>query len=100
MAIAVDRITRACALEVHHVARKWAGLRSFVPDRTPVVGFDPRAEGFFWLAGQGGAGIQTAPALARVAAALALGEPVPGDVAAAGVEARSLSPERFVDPRP
>lgn len=94
VAIAVDRITHACDLDVHHVARKWAGLRSFVPDRTPVAGFDPRAPGFFWLAGQGGAGIQTAPALARLAAAVALGEPVPADIEDAGVDARRLSPSR------
>jgi D-arginine dehydrogenase len=95
VAIAVDRLTRACDLEVHHVARRWAGLRSFVPDRTPVAGPDPRADGFVWLAGQGGAGIQTAPALARLTAALALGEPVPPDIAAEGVSARQLSPARF-----
>jgi D-arginine dehydrogenase len=95
VAIAVDRLTRACDLEVGHIPRKWAGLRSFVADRTPVAGFDPRAEGFFWLAGQGGFGIQTAPALARLAAALALGEPVPEDIAAAGVSARDVAPGRL-----
>ncbi len=95
VALVVDRITRACDLEVHHVPRKWAGLRSFVADRTPVAGLDPRAAGFFWLAGQGGYGIQTAPALARLAAALLLGEPVPADIAAEGVAARDLSPARL-----
>jgi len=95
VAIAVDRITRACDLEVHHIPRKWAGLRSFVADRSPVVGFDPLAEGFFWLAGQGGYGIQTAPALARLAAALVLGEPVPADVAAEGVSPPDVSPARL-----
>ncbi|HTT71730.1 MAG TPA: FAD-dependent oxidoreductase [Anaeromyxobacteraceae bacterium] len=95
VAIAVDRVVRACDLEVQHVARRWAGLRSFVADRTPVVGPDPRAEGFVWLAAQGGAGIQTSPALARVAAALALGEPVPADIARQGVSARDLSPARL-----
>jgi D-arginine dehydrogenase len=100
VAIAVDRLTRVCDLEVRHVARRWAGLRSFVADRTPVVGLDPRAEGFFWLAGQGGAGIQTAPALARLAAALALGEPVPDDVAAEGVAAGDVSPARLAGKAP
>jgi D-arginine dehydrogenase len=95
VATAVERLLRACDLRVHHIARRWAGLRSFVRDRSPVVGFDPRAEGFFWLAGQGGAGIQTAPALARVAAALSSGEPVPPDLASAGVTAEELSPARF-----
>ncbi len=96
VAIAVDRIGAACDLEVSHVRRKWAGLRSFVADRSPVAGFDLRAPGFFWLAGQGGYGIQTAPALSRLAAALALGEPVPADIAAEGVSAAQLAPDRLV----
>jgi D-arginine dehydrogenase len=81
---------------VRHIPQKWAGLRSFVADRSPVVGFDPRAEGFFWLAAQGGCGIQTAPPLARLAAAQVLGEPVPADIAAEGASARDLSPARLV----
>ncbi len=95
VAVAIDRITAACQLEVSHVRRRWAGLRSFVADRTPVAGFDPRAPGFFWLAGQGGYGIQTAPALSRLAAALVLGEPVPADIAAQGVSAAQLAPDRL-----
>ena len=67
-----------------------------LPDRTPVNGFDPRAEGFFWLAGQGGYGIQTAPAMAALAAALITGEPPPAELAAAGVAAADLSPARLV----
>jgi D-arginine dehydrogenase len=55
---------------VTRVEHSWAGLRTFAPDRVPVAGFDPRADGFFWLAGQGGYGVQTAPALSRIAAAL------------------------------
>lgn len=95
MAICVDRITRAFALEVRRIESRWAGLRSFVADKVPVAGFSERAEGFFWLAGQGGYGIQTAPALARVAAALALGQPVPADIAAEGLDAAALSPARL-----
>lgn len=60
-----------CRIEA--VERKWAGLRSFAPDRLPVYGFDPQQDGFFWFAGQGGYGIQTAPAAARLAAQLLLG---------------------------
>jgi len=60
------------------VERKWAGLRSFAPDRLPVYGFDPLVEGFFWFAGQGGFGIQTAPAAARLAAQLLTGTPRDG----------------------
>ena len=74
------------------VEHSWAGLRTFAPDRTPVAGFEPRAEGFFWLAGQGGYGVQTAPALARLAAALLTGGALP-EIAA---ETRAaLAPDRF-----
>jgi D-arginine dehydrogenase len=74
LAEGLDRYEQAVTLPVTRVERTWAGLRTFAPDRTPVVGFDPAAEGFFWLAGQGGYGIQTAPALSRLAAALIAGE--------------------------
>jgi D-arginine dehydrogenase len=70
IAIAVDRFETATSMKVRKLSHRWAGLRSFVPDRSPVVGYDPAAEGFFWLAGQGGYGIQMAPALARTAAAV------------------------------
>jgi len=65
VAICIDRIERAFDLSVRRVENKWAGLRNFVTDKSPVVGWSDQAEGFFWLAGQGGYGIQTAPALAR-----------------------------------
>jgi D-arginine dehydrogenase len=94
VAIAVDRFERATTMRVQRVSHRWAGLRSFVADRTPVVGFDPRVEGFFWLAGQGGYGIQTAPALARVAAALITGQDLPSDIHAEGVAAEALDPAR------
>ena len=80
---------------MRHVERKWAGLRSFVADKTPVVGFDPLAEGFFWLAGQGGYGIQTAEGLARTTTALIIGGKLPNELAASGLDATSLSPARF-----
>ena len=67
VAIAVDRFEAATTLNVRRVTHRWAGLRTFGPDRSPVVGFDSAVQGFFWLAGQGGYGIQTAPALARQA---------------------------------
>ncbi len=70
IAIAVDRLIERTTIAVRHVERKWAGLRSFVADKNPVVGFDPLASGFFWLAGQGGCGIQAAEGLARSAATL------------------------------
>ncbi|MDH0865235.1 FAD-binding oxidoreductase [Mitsuaria sp. GD03876] len=95
VAIAVDRFETLSGRRVARVRHQWAGLRVFSPDRTPVVGFDPAAPGFFWCAGQGGYGIQTAPALGRAAAALARGLDLPDDIAACGVLARDLSPTRF-----
>jgi D-arginine dehydrogenase len=93
VAMAVHRIEAATVLKIDRLQRKWAGLRTFSARRSPVVGYDAEAEGFFWLAGQGGYGIQTAPALGRLAAALAVGRPVPDDLAAFGVDATELSPE-------
>ena len=98
VAIAIDRFERATGTEVRQVRRKWAGLRVFAPDRSPVVGFDPDADGFFWLVGQGGYGIQTAPAMGRLAAALATGQPVPQDIAREGVAAALLSKTRLAAP--
>lgn len=76
VALAIDRFERAIGWRIVRLERRWAGLRSFAPDRLPVYGFDPAAPGFFWCAGQGGFGIQTAPTAARMAAALLLGRPV------------------------
>ncbi len=95
VAIAIDRLTRATTIEVSRIERRWAGLRSFVADKTTVCGFDPLADGFFWLAGQGGYGIQTAEAMARCAAALIDGGTLPADIAAKGLAAATLSPARF-----
>ncbi len=94
IAICVDRIEKAFDLSVRRIDHKWAGLRSFVADKCPVVGFDPKAEGFFWLAGQGGYGIQSVPALSRAAAALVLGEALPDDIQAEGVTVADLSRSR------
>lgn len=95
VAIAIDRFEQATGCEVRELRRSWAGLRVFAPDRNPVVGFDPEAEGFFWLVGQGGYGIQTAPALGRVAAALASRQPMPHDVGQMGITTGMLSAARF-----
>lgn len=95
VAIAIDRLMRATSIEVTRVERKWAGLRSFVADKTTVCGFDPLVKGFFWLAGQGGYGIQTAEGMARCAVSLIDGKGLPPDIAAKGVEAAALSPARF-----
>ncbi len=95
IAICVDRIERAFSLLVARIERKWAGLRNFFPDKCPACGFDTDIPGFFWLAGQGGYGIQTAPALSRMAAALLLGKPVPNDILDQGVTADDLAPARL-----
>jgi D-arginine dehydrogenase len=95
VAIAIDRLMQATTIEVTWVERKWAGLRSFVADKTTVCGFDPLADGFFWLAGQGGYGIQTAEGMARCAASLIDGAGLPPEIAAKGLEAAVLSPARF-----
>jgi D-arginine dehydrogenase len=98
VAIAVDRVETATTLQIRQVRRKWAGLRSFVADKTPVVGFAPDAPGFFWLAGQGGYGIQTAPALGELTAALVRGLPMPAHMAALGLRAQDLAAGRVFHP--
>jgi D-arginine dehydrogenase len=76
IAIAIDRFQSVLDVEIKSVTRKWAGLRSFAPDRLPVYGFDIDQPNFFWFAGQGGFGIQTAPAAAKLAKALLLDHPL------------------------
>ncbi len=95
VALAVERIEAATTLRIPRIARKWAGLRTFAADKTPVVGRDPRQDGFFWLAGQGGYGIKTSPALGRATAALLSAGELPDDLRAEGIEERDLSPARF-----
>jgi D-arginine dehydrogenase len=97
IAVGVDRVQAALDIEVRRVSHSWAGLRTFAPDRIPVIGFDPRVRGLFWCAGQGGYGIQTAPGMARVVAALASLEALPQDLLAEGLDAEELSPHRFVE---
>lgn len=94
MARAIEAINDATTLGIRSIRGRWAGLRSFVADHNPVAGFDPRCPGLFWFAGQGGTGIQTAPAFARIGAALIDGQPIPDDVAALGVTADLLAPDR------
>jgi D-arginine dehydrogenase len=94
IARAIDAINAATTIGARSVTSSWAGLRSFVADRQFVVGEDPAAPGFHWLAGQGGYGIQTSPATARLAAALVLGKPVPPDLVERGLDAACLSPRR------
>ena len=95
VALAVERIEGALDFEVRRVRHSWAGLRTFAPDREPVIGYDATVPGLFWCAGQGGYGIQSAPACAQLAAALARGEAIPAAIAGEGVTAELVSPARF-----
>jgi D-arginine dehydrogenase len=94
IAVCVDRIEAAFDLQVNRIENKWAGLRSFVADKSPVAGFSKQADGFYWLAGQGGYGIQSSPALSAFAAAQILGQPVPGYIDDEGLDVQDLSPGR------
>lgn len=95
IAIAVDRFEKVTGLEINKVGRRWAGLRTFAPDRVPVIGEDPAHKGFFWLAGQGGYGIMTAPANAMFCSAMIQGNALPANLLDAGVKQEQLSPGRF-----
>jgi D-arginine dehydrogenase len=93
--IAVERLEASTTLQIGGSRTSGQGLRSFVADKNLVIGFDPAVDGFFWLAGQGGYGIQTGAAAGRLAASLALGNGLPDDIVALGVAEEALSPARF-----
>ena len=95
VAVAIDRIEQAIDYSVTRVIRSWAGLRVFAPDREAVSGFDPGARGFYWQAGLGGFGIQTAPALGAHAAAAILGQRCPQALIDCGIDAIQLAPQRL-----
>jgi D-arginine dehydrogenase len=95
VATGVERLERATLLNVERVSRAWAGLRTFAPDAAPVVGCDSSADGFFWLAGQGGYGIKTSPSLSRACAALIRDRRLPEDLIRLGIAASDLSPDRL-----
>jgi D-arginine dehydrogenase len=90
VATAIDRFEQAVDWPVEAVERKWAGLRTFAPDRGMKFGFDPDAKGFFWCVGQGGMGIQTAPAASLLCASLIRNEPMPEELA--GIEPADFAP--------
>lgn len=90
------RFEQAVTLEVNRVDRSWAGLRTFAPDRSPVVGFDPTAQGFFWFAGQGGYGIQTCPAMAWLGSALVRGQALCPELLAEGFDPAEVAPRRVM----
>ncbi|MEP5937135.1 MAG: FAD-dependent oxidoreductase [Erythrobacter sp.] len=93
VAEAIERLMAVVDIEVEQVERKWAGLRSFAPDRLPVYGRDRARPEFFWFAGQGGSGIQTSPAAARMASQMLLGLPV--DQVTQNLQKDTYSPTRF-----
>jgi D-arginine dehydrogenase len=95
VAIGIDRFQQLVDMPVRRVAHAWAGLRTFTPDRTPAIGFDSAVPGFFWYVGQGGYGIQMAPAAAELGAALLLDGSAPLSLQEAGVCTIELSPSRF-----
>ncbi len=91
VALALERVEEATGLGLRSIRTSWAGLRSFVPDRRPVIGMWPDHPGFGFVAAQGGSGIETAPALSAFAAAVLTGAPLPADVA---VNPADLAPTR------
>jgi D-arginine dehydrogenase len=95
VATGIARIEAATTLTIRRPARTWAGLRTFAPDGDLVIGWDAARPGFFWLAGQGGYGIQSAAGAARLAASLWLGAPLPNPLHAQGVRAEAMSPLRL-----
>ncbi len=95
LAEGIERFQQAVDYEVTRVERTWGGLRSFAPDGNPVVGYDKQQDGFFWLVGQGGYGIQSSPALSRLAAALVMGDAPPADIMDEGLVLAEISPGRF-----
>jgi D-arginine dehydrogenase len=92
VALAAYRMEERTNVKVSHIHSKWAGLRTFTRDRHPVVGFAPDADGFFWLAGQGGFGLQTSPAMAAIVESLIAGTPWP----LPDVDRESLRPDRLL----
>ena len=95
VAVLLERLQAETSFDIRRVTAKWAGLRSFAADRTLIAGFDARQPAFFWLAGQGGYGIQTSPAMGMIATALILGNDLPGSVRDQGVDTAILSPQRL-----
>jgi D-arginine dehydrogenase len=94
VALAAYRMEERTTVKVERIHSRWAGLRTFTPDHHPAAGFAGDAEGFFWLAGQGGFGLQTSPAMALIVESLIAGTSWP----VADVEARDLEPGRFARP--
>ena len=97
VALAASKVEQYTTLAVSRIAHRWAGLRTFTADRVPAAGFAPGSPGFFWLAGQGGFGLQTAPAMAEAVEAMITGTAWPAGLSTFGVEAADLRPERLLE---
>ncbi|NMY67046.1 FAD-binding oxidoreductase [Pseudomonas sp. WS 5414] len=95
IALGIYQIEEATTLSIRRPTRTWAGLRSFVSDGDLLAGFDPQVPGLFWVAGQGGYGIQTSPAMGQASAALVRGQPLPEQLTRFGLESAMLSPARL-----
>lgn len=95
VALAIDRFMSTTSMSVKKINHRWAGLRSFAPDKTFVVGFEPDQSGFFWLAGQGGYGVQSAPGVSQLAAHLITGNTLPADYQSAANYRDAVDPARF-----
>lgn len=95
IALAAWNVEQATTMPIRRIEHKWSGLRTFAPDHSPVAGYAPDAPGFFWLAGQGGFGLQTSPGMAMAAEALLFGLDWPEALAAAGVDRAGLAAERL-----
>jgi len=95
IATAVDKFQKASNINVKRIRRKWAGLRTFASDRSPIIGFDDQDPGFFWCAGQGGFGIQTSPVLGMLVKSLAADQAFPEFLKAYDVSLEDISPKRF-----
>jgi D-arginine dehydrogenase len=100
VALAAWRIKEATTLKIDHIHTRWAGLRTFTRDGIPAVGYSPDAPNFFWLAGQGGFGLQTSPALADAAASMLLRRPWPSSLSCRGIRSEDFGPGRFSIDRP
>jgi D-arginine dehydrogenase len=96
VAMGVDRFEKATGLDIRHVNQRWAGLRTFAPDKVFITGFDPRTEGFFWLAGQGGYGVQSSPAMAHMTTWLITGAEPPANFKKVMEYKAAVAPDRLL----
>jgi len=98
IAVAIDRVEKVSTLEIDRIINKWAGLRTFTKDQSPIIGMDPIHDGFFWAVGQGGFGIQTAPAISTLIHSLVIDNKVPDHLKELGVKANMFAPGRLRSP--